>query len=139
MGFYVGYTFSLFARPADKLSHVLVSSPFESEREFYFPPAKTRMLSIRNGAQANTKDAVITLARIPIVRLRHGLPEKLLQGQASYSDTVAAIQKSMDALTLIIRLRQKEVICGGVAVTLPPILMAWLIWWVKLAKQENAM
>lgn len=139
MGFYVGYAFSLFARPSDELSHVLVSSPFESEREFYFPPAKPRMLSIRNGAQANTKDAVITLARIPIVRLRHGLPEKLLQGQASYSDTVAAIQKSMDAPTLVIHLRQKEVICGGVAVTLPPILMAWLIWWAKRVKQENAM
>ena len=133
MGFYVGYAFSLFARPADELSHVLVSSPFESEREFYFPPAKPRMLSIRNGTQANTKDAVITLARIPIVRLRHGLPEKLLQGQASYSDTVAAIQKSMDAPTLIIRLRQKEVICGSQKIKLPPLELAWLIWWAKLA------
>lgn len=65
MGFYVGYAFSLFARPADELSHVLVSSPFESEREFYFPPAKPRMLSIRNGTQANTKDAVTTRRAFP--------------------------------------------------------------------------
>lgn len=39
MGFYLGYAFSLFARPQDELSHVLVSSPFESHPEFFFPPA----------------------------------------------------------------------------------------------------
>lgn len=39
MGFYLGYSLSLTARPQDKLSHVLVSDPFESLPDFYYPPA----------------------------------------------------------------------------------------------------
>jgi CRISPR-associated protein (TIGR02584 family) len=35
MGFYVGYALSLFGRPQDRLSHVLVSEPFESSMEFF--------------------------------------------------------------------------------------------------------
>lgn len=35
MGFYLGYAFSLYARPQDRLSHVLVSSPFENHPEFF--------------------------------------------------------------------------------------------------------
>ena len=42
MGFYLGYAFSLFARPQDELSHVLVSSPFENHPEFFYPPAQPR-------------------------------------------------------------------------------------------------
>lgn len=38
MGFYLGYAFSLFARPQDELSHVLVSSPFESHQNSSSPP-----------------------------------------------------------------------------------------------------
>lgn len=37
MGYYAGYALSLFARPQDRLSHVLVSSPFESHPDFYYP------------------------------------------------------------------------------------------------------
>ena len=35
MGFYLGYAFSLFARPQDQLSHVLVTAPFENHPDFY--------------------------------------------------------------------------------------------------------
>ncbi|WP_083845803.1 CRISPR-associated ring nuclease Csm6 [Thiocystis violascens] len=37
MGYFVGYALSLFGRAQDRLSHVLVSAPFESHREFYYP------------------------------------------------------------------------------------------------------
>jgi len=37
MGYYAGYTLSLFGRPQDSLSHVLVSEPFEGLDNFYFP------------------------------------------------------------------------------------------------------
>jgi CRISPR-associated protein (TIGR02584 family) len=43
MGFYLGYALSLFGRPQDRLSHVLVSSPFESNQNFFYP------LPCRNG------------------------------------------------------------------------------------------
>lgn len=37
MGYYLGYALSLYGRPQDRLSQVLVSAPFESHPEFYYP------------------------------------------------------------------------------------------------------
>lgn len=131
MGFYLGYAFSLFARPQDELSHVLVSSPFESHPEFFFPPATPRRLATRDGQHIDTADARITLARIPVVRLRHGQPQALLEGQASFNETVAAIQHSLEPPHLHIDLRSKQVQCGNTPVHLPPALLAWLAWWAQ--------
>lgn len=135
MGFYLGYAFSLFARPQDQLSHVLVSSPFESHPEFFFPPSMPRRLATRDGNHVDTADARVTLARIPVVRLRHGQPERLLAGHASYGDTVAAIQESLEPPRLLVDLPQRRVACGGKPVHLPPSLLAWLAWWAEQALQ----
>jgi CRISPR-associated protein (TIGR02584 family) len=47
MGFYVGYALSLFGRAQDRLSHVLVSPPFEFLDDFYYPPLCTCMIRDR--------------------------------------------------------------------------------------------
>ena len=135
MGFYLGYAFSLFARPQDELSHVLVSAPFESHPDFFFPPATPRRLATRDGQHIDTADARITLARIPVVRLRHGQPQALLDGHASFGDTVAAIQQSLAPPQLNIDLPRRQVLCGTTAVQLPPQLIAWLAWWAHNAQQ----
>ncbi|AVO49258.1 TIGR02584 family CRISPR-associated protein [Melaminivora suipulveris] len=131
MGFYLGYAFSLFARPQDELSHVLVSSPFENHPEFFYPPATARRLAARDGQHLDTADARITLARIPVVRLRHGQPQALLQRRASFGETVAAIQQSLEPARLVIELRQRRVQCGDTLVPLPPAQLAWLAWWAR--------
>lgn len=131
MGFYLGYAFSLFARPQDQLSHVLVNAPFESHPEFFFPPARPKRLATRDGQHIDTADARITLAHIPVVSLRHGQPQDLLSGQASYGDTVAAIQKNLEPPRLAIDLKAKTVHCGGQPIKLPPALIAWLAWWAQ--------
>ena len=137
MGFYLGYAFSLFARPQDELSHVLVSSPFENHPDFFFPPATPRRLSTRDGQHIDTADAIITLARIPVVRLRHGQPQALLDGNASFNETVAAIQQSLAPPHLHIDLQAKRVNCGGTSVQLPPALLAWLAWWAQQCLNES--
>ncbi|WP_462178358.1 CRISPR-associated ring nuclease Csm6 [Pseudoalteromonas gelatinilytica] len=38
MSFALGYAMSLFGRPQDKLSHVLVSEPYDRVPDFYYPP-----------------------------------------------------------------------------------------------------
>jgi CRISPR-associated protein (TIGR02584 family) len=133
MGFYLGYAFSLHARPQDRLSHVLVSSPFESHPEFFFPPARPRRLATRDGRHIDTAEAVVTLAEIPVVRLRHGLPEALRQGRAGYNDTVAALQGAFAPPHLLIDLAARQVRCGGRAATLKPALLAWLAFWADTA------
>ena len=137
MGFYLGYAFSLFARPQDELSHVLVSAPFESHPDFFFPPATPRRLATRDGQHIDTADARITLARIPVVRLRHGQLQALLDGHASFGDTVAAIQQSLQPPRLSIHLREQRVLCGETSVRLPPALVAWLAWWAVQTIQQR--
>lgn len=133
MGFYLGYAFSLFARPQDRLSHVLVSPPFESHPDFFFPPATPRRLSTRDGRHVDTADAVVTLAEIPVVRLRHGMPLALQQGKAGFSETVRALQESFAPPRLDIDLGRRQAICGDRAVMLPPALLAWFAWWADAA------
>lgn len=137
MGFYLGYAFSLFARPQDELSHVLVSSPFENHPEFFYPPATPRRLATRDGQHIDTAEARITLARIPVVRLRHGQPQALLGGHASYGDTVAAIQQSLAPPRLQIDLPGRRALCGTATISLPPAQLAWLAWWAQQALQQH--
>lgn len=131
MGFYLGYAFSLYARPQDRLSHVLVSQPFESHPEFFYPPASPRRLITRDNKHVDTDDAVLTLAEIPVVRLRHGLPKALLQGQAGFNETVSAVQSSFAPPVLAINISAQRVECGGKEVRLRPALLAWLAWWAR--------
>ncbi len=73
MSFYLGSAIQLFGRPWDKLYHVLVTPEFESHPDFYYKPKKDRALK-RNGRELYTKDAVISLAELPFIRLKEMLP-----------------------------------------------------------------
>lgn len=140
MGFYLGYAFSLYARPQDRLSHVLVSSPFESHPEFFFPPATPRRLTTRDNQHIDTADAVVSLAEIPVVRLRHGLPPNLQEGRVGFSETVNAVQESLAPPNLVVDLATRCVYCGrSEAFRLPPALLAWLAWWASNAIAGKAM
>jgi CRISPR-associated protein (TIGR02584 family) len=51
MGFYVGYVLSLFGRAQDRLSHVLVTAPFESRPDFYYPARRSHRGACRRGRE----------------------------------------------------------------------------------------
>lgn len=134
MGFYLGYAFSLFARPQDRLSHVLVSAPFESHPEFFYPPPAPRLLEVRGGGEVDSAHAVVTLAEIPVVRLRHGMPEALQRGAATFSEAVAAVQEHFAAPSLEVNLAAARVTCGTVSVPMKPQIVAWCAWWAWLRR-----
>lgn len=135
MGFYLGYAFSLYARPQDRLSHVLVSQPFENHPEFFYPPARPKRLATRDGRHIDTAEANVTLAEIPVVLLRHGLPEGLLSGKVGYGETVAALNESFAPPRLTIELSARRVQCGQRAVALKPALIAWLAFWAQAVRE----
>lgn len=139
MGFYLGYAFSLYARPQDRLSHVLVSPPFENHPDFFFPPAAPRRLTTRDNRHLDTAEAEVTLAEIPVVRLRHGLPQGLLHGHAGFNDTVDAVQESFEPPNLTIDLANRRASCGRREVRLPPAPLSWLAWWASNALAGRAM
>ncbi|MDE2389236.1 MAG: TIGR02584 family CRISPR-associated protein, partial [Betaproteobacteria bacterium] len=103
--------------------------------EFFYPPRQPRRLATRDGRHIDTADAKVTLAEIPFVRLRHGLPEALLQGEARFSEAVSAIQQSFAPPFLRVDLKRREVFCGDARVIMKPQLLAWLAWWATLARQ----
>ncbi len=139
MGFYLGYAFSLYARPQDRLSHVLVSAPFESHPEFFFPPAKPKRLATKDGRHLDTADAKVTLAEIPVVMLRHGLPEALRAGRAGYVETVSALNASFGPPRLEIDLARRQARFGGRPVRLKPSELAWLAFWAQTALDGRPM
>ena len=50
---------TLFGRPQDRLSHVLVPEPFESSWGFFYPTPYSRIISIRDNKLIDTaKEAV---------------------------------------------------------------------------------
>ena len=126
MGFYLGYALSLFGRPQDRLSHVLVSEPFENSIDFFYPTPYSRVLQTRDGKLADTAMAEVTLAEIPFVSLRHGLPQALLAGHASFSETVVAAQAALAPPELVIDMANRRIHAGGHEIGLPPAELALL-------------
>lgn len=135
MGFYLGYGLSLFGREQDRLSHVLVSPEFESHREFFYKPpvaqtlyARTMVGALMDERPVSTDDARIWLAEIPFVRLRSGLADLLLSGKGNYTDAVQAVQQGLPDNLLVIDIPQRQIICGGIVVRLPPRELAFYAW-----------
>ena len=126
MGFYLGYALSLFGRTQDRLSHVLVSDPFESSYDFFYPTPYSRVLQINGGQLVDTALAEVTLAQIPFVSLRHGLPTALLAGTASFNDTVQAARAALAPAQLTIDLASRRILAGVKEMTLPPAELALL-------------
>ncbi len=128
MGFFLGYALSLFGRAQDRLSHVLVNEPFESLRNFYFPPLQPCVLHTATGRPVHTGDARIMLADIPYVRLRDGLPADALAHPTPFASLISAAQLSLEPPSLDFDLRHGTVRCGSQQITLPPSLLAWYAW-----------
>ena len=135
MGFYLGYALSLYGRPQDRLSHVLVSSPFESDPRFFYPSRKSRVLVSRDGRPVDAREAQVTLAQIPFVRLRDGLPKHLREGSESFTATVAAAQRGLAAPRLVLQPNLRRVEAAGIDIDMRPAEMAFYLW---LAERRRA-
>ncbi|MDS4029350.1 MAG: CRISPR-associated ring nuclease Csm6 [Candidatus Contendobacter sp.] len=135
MGFYLGYALSLFGRPQDRLSHVLVSSPFESNPNFFYPAPVERVIFATGPDQRplDASAATVMLADIPFVRLRDGLHEALLRAGASFGDVVRQAQRNLAAPSLTLDSATCRVRCGETVLRLTPISFAWLAWFARRA------
>ena len=128
MGFYTGSALSLYGRAQDRLSHVLVSAPYESLPDFFYPARNRRVIYDRDKRPHDASQAKVTLAAIPFVRLREGLPEGLLNGTESFGSAVKAAQQVIGPPELVIDLTGKRIYAGGKVVKLPPAQLAFLAW-----------
>lgn len=134
LGFFAGYALSLWGRPQDRLSHVLVSEPFEASWDFFYPTPYERIVHTRDGGIVDCADAVVTLAEIPFVRLRHGLPGELREAPASFAGAVAAAQGQLGPPRLVLDVSSRTVEAGGRAFKLAPSDLAFLAWFARRAR-----
>ena len=93
MGALLHAAVSLIGREDDRISHVLVSAPFDTLRDFYFPAQPVcPLLDKATGRVVEAADAEITLAEVPFVPLRNrfreldGLPGSFLSLRKDWSD-----------------------------------------------------
>lgn len=133
MGFFAGYALSLFGRAQDSLSHVLVNEPFESLKDFYYPPKLGCVLigNDKNKSPVHTDDARVMLADIPFVRLRGGLPSSLMTGDMSFAETVIGVQSGLNFVSLEFDVKKHAICCGGKWIVLEPAKFAFYLWLAK--------
>ena len=137
MGFYLGYALSLYGRAQDRLSHVLVSAPYESHPQFFYPTIQSQVIYTPppHNRPYDTRAAEVTLAAIPFVRLRDELPDDLLEGKVRFSEAVTAAQRAIGPAELVIDLPARRLRAGGKLITLSPVQLAFLAWLARRRKE----
>ncbi|BAU58754.1 CRISPR-associated protein NE0113 [Halorhodospira halochloris] len=138
MGFYAGYSLSLYARPSDRLSHVLVNAPFESHPSFFYPPPQPLTLQLpgRNDI-ISTAEAQVRLADLPFVRLREELGEDLPYAGLSFSEAVERAQQVITPAQLALDLAERTANLQGQVIKLSPTHFVWLTWFADRARREK--
>jgi CRISPR-associated protein (TIGR02584 family) len=126
MGFYAGYALSLFGREQDRLSHVLAPEDFEFASGFFYPTLEKRVIEGKDKKPLDTSEATLMLADIPFVRMRHGLPDKLLKGSSSYSAVVYAANVRGGAAELTIDQANCRICAAGKVFSMPRSSVAML-------------
>lgn len=137
MGFLLGHALSLFGRAQDRLSHVLVERDFENHPQFFYPPRVPRVLHNRDGRPINTANAKLALANIDFLRLRYFLPQTLLDGNASFSETIASTQTEVTDPELIVDVADRIISCHGVTLTLQPLPFAIYAWLARRRHEQR--
>jgi len=137
MGFYLGYAMSLFGRSQDTLSHVLVTEPYESLPDFFFPTRAKEIIYTRDGRPLDASQARVWLAEIPFVRMRQGIPDALLKGDASFSGVVQAASLAFQSPLLHIDLAGRQLNMAIGSVRLPPADLAFYTWLARLRQQGD--
>ena len=137
MTYYIGYALSLFGRPQDRLSHVLIEDEYYFNREFYYPPPRPVWVMREDGSGFDAAKVEVTLADIPFVRLREGLPTELLEGNSTFSTTIHAAQRRFDTVQVQLDWQRTSLHCGGVAVPMPPVQLAFYAWMLHRCAQNQ--
>lgn len=101
LGIYLTIAMQLFARPQDRISHVLVTAEFEQQQDFFYKPpiARQLMTTTLNGETKtlSTDQAEISLADIDIIRLRGLIAPELAQTLFSQPQPYSVIVQQTQA------------------------------------------
>ncbi|PWQ99331.1 CRISPR-associated ring nuclease Csm6 [Leucothrix arctica] len=131
MTFYVGYALSLYGRPQDRLTHVLVEDEYFFNSDFFYPPPTETWVVREDNTGFDASKVEVTLADIPFVRLREGLPSRLLSGQTSFSDTVDAAQAELLPAKVVFNALTVQLFCGETQVSMNAVELSFYVMMLR--------
>lgn len=136
MGFFLGYALSIYGREQDRMSHVLVSEPYENNRDFFYPTQIPREIYLPDGSPVDASQAKVSLAEIPFIKLRAGLSGDLVSGSCQYSDAVSRAQNELvPTVSLTLNPDTREVTCSGQTFKMAPLQFAVYLWMARRTLQ----
>lgn len=114
MGFYAGYALSLYGRPQDRLSHVLITERFEQAINFFYPTPYSYLVSNKKEVVVgDASNAEIWLSEIPFVRMRSLLDKESILSNKGFSEIVETIDKSLKPIELkIVNNDERKIFVG---------------------------
>ena len=114
MGFYAGYALSLYGRPQDRLSHVLITEQFEQAINFFYPTPYSYLVSNKNEVVVgDASNAEVWLSEIPFVRMRSLLDKESILSNKGFSEIVETIDKSLKPIELkIVNNDERKIFVG---------------------------
>ncbi len=131
--------FSLIGRDTDRLTHVLVSEPFDQLREFNFPAQPGGSLKHRDGTDHDPAAARIEIADVPFVPLRYLFPRELGRPAGGFMRLVESCRAGVRArvaegLKLTVERSRPEIEINGSRLRLAPREHLVLLFMAERAK-----
>jgi CRISPR-associated protein (TIGR02584 family) len=138
MGAHLVSAMQLFARAQDQLFHVLVSEPFDTLPNFFYPTPEPDKLKDQSGHLHDASTAEVTLIDIPFLRLRRHLSQTALNFNQSYPHLLQQISQHLRVAvekpirSLSIDLSGRKIYLNGLSshhsFSLPPRPLAFLAY-----------
>jgi hypothetical protein len=125
MGALLYSCFSLIGRDSDRLTHVLVSEPFDQLRDFFFPGQPGGELANREGGVFQPAAARVELANVPFVPLRQLFRRELGRSAGGFMRLVEACRAGVrerlgESVRLTIERSRPEIEVNGQPLKLAP-------------------
>jgi len=130
-----------YARPQDRIFHVLVTSEFESSRDFYYPPPVSVPLVLldyktKTPYTKETRYAQVTLIPLPFFSIR----DRLTDNHLKQTETPASLMLSLvreKRSELLLDLKNRKVIWKGMELDMMPARMAIYVFFAFLKKEAE--
>ncbi|WP_054030900.1 CRISPR-associated ring nuclease Csm6 [Desulfatitalea tepidiphila] len=128
----------MYARPQDRLYHVLVSPEFESNRGFFFPPAQPETIELKNKRGEtyfkSTSYAKVNLIHMPFISIRPQLaPEVLDQPRDPATLMLSLIRETPEQL--LVHLKDGKLRYRGMEMDMAPGRLALYAFFALLKKE----
>jgi CRISPR-associated protein Csx14 len=140
MGAALAFAAQAYGRSQDRIFHVLVSSEFESNRDFYYPPKEPQEIELRDAkgdpVRKSTRYARIELVALPFFSFRDRLGEEILDQPRDPATLISSLVRE-DPEQLVVDLMQRKLVWKGRECDLRPSQLALYALFVEIRKEAD--